>query len=272
MIMKISEFKKQIRENIVEILSEKTYAGPDAIKAAKEDTHYNKLTSTAKTDIINTLKKGGEAELEEGELDEMARTAAKLTIADKETAEAVKEKFKGKWLEKMIDIIMAAGSEGISQPEVAKMLDKVQPAINPQVRALTASGVIKLTGAAPSEPKEKEPKVKMFKPKAAALPKDDAPEDVVDTYYKADDEDMGFDDEKEPTKADISKNAGSKFSSTGDKYKALIKQMKDIADKYKAASGEEAKMYVDQLKDLTKEKKKLEAMLNPSIGDEEEEF
>jgi hypothetical protein len=193
MVMKISEFKKQIRENIVEILSEKTYAGPDAVEPAKKDPHYNKLNTATKTNIINTLKKGGEAELEEAELDEMARTAAKLTIADKETAEAIKEKFKGKWLEKMIDIIMDAGSEGISQPEVAKMLDKVQPAINPQVRALTASGVIKLTGAAPAEPKEKEPKVKAFKPKMAALAKDDTPEDVKDTYYDTDAEDVGFD-------------------------------------------------------------------------------
>ena len=262
--MKLSEFRKQIRENIIEILSE-----VDLDKTAGSAI-MSKTTPT--TDIKKITDKGIDVQLKEDELEEMARTAANLTIADKETAEAIKEKFKGKWLEQMIDIIMDAGNAGISQPEVAKMLGKVQPAINPQVRALTASGVIKLTGSAPAEPKEKEPKVKMFKPKSAALPKDDAPEDVKDTYYDADAEDIGFDDEKEPTKADISKNVGSKFSSTGDKYKALLKQMKDIADKYKAASGDEAKAYVDQLKDLTKEKKKLEAILNPSIGDEEEEF
>ena len=261
--MKLSEFKKQIRENIVDILSEAddTAAEKSAVQAQIE---AEKAKIKAAQEKIANLQKG----VNESEgLDEMARTAANLTIADKETAEAIKEKFKGKWLEQMIDIIMDAGSTGISQPEVAKMLGKVQPAINPQVRALTSSGVLKLTGAAPSEPKVKEPKVKMFKPKSAALPKDDAPEDVKDTYYDADAEDIGFDDEKEPTKADISKNVGSKFSSTGDKYKALLKQMKDIADKYKAASGDEAKAYVDQLKDLTKEKKKLEAILNPSIGD-----
>ena len=264
--MKLSEFKKQIKENIIDILSE----GPAEDAAAK--TAEAKALD-AKIKALQVQKANlSKSTLEETELDEMARTAAKLTIADKETAAAIKEKFKGKWLEKMIDIIMAAGSEGISQPEVARMLDKVQPAINPQVRALTASGVIKLTGAAPSEPKEKEPKMKAFKPKMAAIAKDETPEDVIDTYYKADAEDVGFDDEKEPSKADISKNAGSKFTSTQDKYKALIKQMKDVASKYKAASGDEAKTYVDQLKDLTKEKKKLEAILNPSIGDEEEEF
>jgi hypothetical protein len=266
MVMKLSEFKKQIKENIIDILSE----GPAEDAAAK--TAEAKALD-AKIKALQVQKANlSKSTLEETELDEMARTAAKLTIADKETAAAIKEKFKGKWLEKMIDIIMAAGSEGISQPEVARMLDKVQPAINPQVRALTASGVIKLTGAAPSEPKEKEPKMKAFKPKMAAIAKDETPEDVIDTYYKADAEDVGFDDEKEPSKADISKNAGSKFTSTQDKYKALIKQMKDVASKYKAASGDEAKTYVDQLKDLTKEKKKLEAILNPSIGDEEEEF
>jgi DNA-binding Lrp family transcriptional regulator len=266
--MKLSEFKKQIKENIVDILSEaEDTASEKAANTAQINAEKAKIK--ASQEKISNLQKG----VNESEgLDEMARTAAKLTIADKETAAAIKEKFKGKWLEKMIDIIMAAGSEGISQPEVARMLDKVQPAINPQVRALTASGVIKLTGAAPSEPKEKEPKMKAFKPKMAAIAKDETPEDVIDTYYKADAEDVGFDDEKEPSKADISKNAGSKFTSTQDKYKALIKQMKDVASKYKAASGDEAKTYVDQLKDLTKEKKKLEAILNPSIGDEEEEF
>jgi DNA-binding Lrp family transcriptional regulator len=265
--MKLSEFKKQIKENIVDILSET----PQSVALDAERKALLAKKKAIDSELAN-LGKTNQATLEEAELDEMARTAAKLTIADKATAEAIKEKFKGKWLEKMIDIIMDAGSEGISQPEVAKMLDKVQPAINPQVRALTASGVIKLTGAAPSEPKEKEPKMKAFKPKMAAIAKDETPEDVIDTYYKADAEDVGFDDEKEPSKADISKNAGSKFSSTGDKYKALIKQMKDVASKYKAASGDEAKMYVDQLKDLTKEKKKLEAILNPSMDDEDEEF
>jgi hypothetical protein len=267
--MKLSEFKKQIRKNIVDILSE----GPaeDAAAKAAEMKAIDAKMKALQTQKANLSKPQTQTTLEEAGLDEMARTAANLTIADKATAEAIKEKFKGKWLEQMIDIIMDAGITGISQPEVAKMLGKVQPAINPQVRALTASGILKLTGAAPVEPVEKEPKEKMFKPKAAALPKDDAPEDVKDTYYDTDAEDIGFDDEKEPSKADISKNVGSKFSSTGDKYKALLKQMKDIAAKYKSASGEEAKMFVDQLKDLTKEKKKLEAILNPSIGDEDED-
>jgi hypothetical protein len=264
--MKISEFKKQIRENIIDILSE----GPaeDAAAKAAEGKAIDAKIKALQVQKANLSK----STLEEVELDEMARTAANLTIADKEMAEAIKTKFKGKWLEQMIDIIMDAGNTGISQPEVAKMLGKVQPAINPQVRALTASGVLRLTGSAPAEPKEKEPKVKMFKPKSAALPKDDAPEDVKDTYYDTDAEDVGFDDEKEPSKADISKNVGSKFASTGNEYKALVKQMKDVAAKYKSASGEEAKMFVDQLKDLTKEKKRLEAILNPSISDEDEEF
>jgi DNA-binding Lrp family transcriptional regulator len=186
--MKLSEFKKQIRKNIIDILSE----GPAEDTAAKD---AEKKAIDAKLKALQAQKASlskpqSDPTLEEAELAEMARTAANLTIADKETAASIKEKFKGKWLEKMIDIIMDAGAEGISQPEVAKMLGKVQPAINPQVRALTASGILKLTGAAPSEPKEKEPKEKMFKPKSAALPKDDAPEDVKDTYYDVDADDV----------------------------------------------------------------------------------
>jgi hypothetical protein len=279
--MKLSEFKKQIRKNIIDILSE----GPAEDTAAKDaekkaiDAKLKALqaqkASLSKPQSDPTLE---EAEVEEGrQLD----TGKMVSVADKEALEMFREKAKQKadripkfgWLVKMVDMIIDAGNNGTTEKKLADDLKKAgQSAINPVIRKLLELGAVKRTGTAPSEPKEKEPKEKMFKPKSAALPKDDAPEDVKDTYYNVDADDIGFDDEKEPSKADISKNAGSKFSSTGDKYKALLKQMKDIADKYKAASGEEAKAYVDQLKDLTKEKKKLEAILNPSIGDEDEEF
>ena len=42
-------------------------------------------------------------------------------------------------------------------------------------------------------------------------------------------------------------------------------------NKYKSAEGVEKQKYVDQLKGLTKLKKELEAMINPSMDDEEED-
>jgi hypothetical protein len=47
--------------------------------------------------------------------------------------------------------------------------------------------------------------------------------------------------------------------------------MKSVVNKYKSAEGNEKQKYVEQLKNLTKLKKELEAMVNPSIDDEEED-
>ena len=276
--MKLSEFKKQIREHIVDILSEgpmEDTAAKDAEKKAIEAKMKALLAQKA-----SLSKPQADPPLEEDALDEMGRqvgSAGTVSIVDREALEVLKasKKYAGKKGERIINVIIKADSENknLTKKQIAIAAGyKDQPDVNPIINLFKDYGVLRIEGAAPSEPKEKEPKVKMVKPKALAIPKDETPEDVKDTYYDADAEDIGFDDEKEPTKADISKNVGSKFSSTGDKYKALLKQMKDIADKYKAASGDEAKAYVDQLKDLTKEKKKLEAILNPSISDEEEEF
>jgi len=267
--MKLSEFKKQIKENIVDILSET----PQSVALDAERKALLAKKKAIDSELAN-LGKTNQATLEEAELDEMSRPAGTVSIIDKAMANDVRTNFKGK-TGKILDFLMNYEGEPLTKKLLAKELgygDNNQQAINQIIDLLSKAKILAITGAAPAEPKEKEPKVKAFKPKMAALAKDDTPEDVIDTYYKADAEDVGFDDEKEPSKADISKNVGSKFASTGDKYKALIKQMKDVASKYKAASGDEAKMYVDQLKDLTKEKKKLEAILNPSMDDEDEEF
>ncbi len=45
--------------------------------------------------------------------------------------------------------------------------------------------------------------------------------------------------------------------------------MKSVLNQYKSAEGTEKQKYVDQLKGLTKLKKELEAMINPSMDDED---
>ena len=75
-------------------------------------------------------------------------------------------------------------------------------------------------------------------------------------------------DDEEPTAKDIAANAS--IARLQSKYGEVIKQMKSVVNKYKSAEGTEKQKYVDQLKDLTKLKKELEAMINPSIDDEDE--
>ena len=76
-------------------------------------------------------------------------------------------------------------------------------------------------------------------------------------------------EEKEPSKSDIAANASvAKLQS---KYSEVVKQMKSVVNKYKSAEGTEKQKYVDQLKGLTKLKKEIEAMINPSMDDEEQD-
>ena len=73
----------------------------------------------------------------------------------------------------------------------------------------------------------------------------------------------------EPTAKDIAANAS--IAKLQSKYGEVVKQMKSVVSKYKSAEGIEKQKYVDQLKDLTKLKKEIEAMINPSMDDEDEE-
>lgn len=81
--------------------------------------------------------------------------------------------------------------------------------------------------------------------------------------FESDDEDV------EPTASDIAAN--NSFAKLQSKYNEVMKTMKSVVNKYKSAEGNEKQKYVEQLKNLTKLKKELEAMINPSIDDEEED-
>lgn len=256
--MKISELKSEIKNYIYEILSEEVNEGqiiygPDsaskanAIKQLKNNQTYKRSTGKNKTDIENSIKQdtdGGIIDIPEAKetLDE-ARPSSALVIGDIEKANAVKDQYKGKWIEKMIDLIIDAGESGIGQSAVAAQLGKVQQAINPQVRALTAAGVFSTVGGAPapSAPKEKVAKEKIAKVKPS---KDEEETDIEDTYYKADAEDVGFDDEKEPSKKDIEKEkiaTVSKFKIPQEKFEDFKLKLKTVVDKIKSMPGGDEK-------------------------------
>ena len=82
-----------------------------------------------------------------------------------------------------------------------------------------------------------------------------------------DDDEYDFED-KEPSKSDIVINTST--TKLQSKYNEVVKQMKSVLNKYKKSEGSEKNKYVDQLKNLTKIKKEIEAMINPSIDDEED--
>jgi hypothetical protein len=74
----------------------------------------------------------------------------------------------------------------------------------------------------------------------------------------------------EPSSTDIDNNLSVvKLKS---KHEGVVKMMKAIANKWKNADGPEKDKFFTQLKDLTKIKKELEALMNPSMEDDDEEF
>jgi hypothetical protein len=77
-------------------------------------------------------------------------------------------------------------------------------------------------------------------------------------------------DDIEPSASDIDNNLSViKLKS---KHEGVVKLMKSIANKWKNADGPEKDKFFAQLKDLTKIKKELEALMNPSMEDDDEEF
>ena len=102
------------------------------------------------------------------------------------------------------------------------------------------------------------------------MPKASNPADIkkltaqgVDIELK--EEDM---DDIEPTAKDIAAN--SSIAKLQSKYSEVVKQMKAVVNKYKSAEGAEKDKYVTQLKNLTKLKKEIEAMINPTADEEED--
>ena len=137
--MKLSELKKEIKEYIVEILSEEdmnegTYVGAGAVADIQKDPNFSKIKD--KTTAINALKAGESVTLEE-EDDEKEPTKAELEKEKVKTVSKFKipndqfEDFKSKLktlvtkvkgMEKGIekDKKMAALKQFIKKPELVK--------------------------------------------------------------------------------------------------------------------------------------------------------
>jgi len=86
--------------------------------------------------------------------------------------------------------------------------------------------------------------------------------EVKDDYYKVEDEDG--DRDKEPSKADLKKDAKATkgIAKAKDELAILTREMKSLAKKYKEAEGAAKEKIVADLKEKTKLKKELEAILD----------
>ena len=86
--------------------------------------------------------------------------------------------------------------------------------------------------------------------------------EVKDDWYKSNDEDG--DKDKEPSKSELKKDAKATkgMAKAKDELAKLTKEMKTLAKKYKEAKGADKDKIVADLKEKTKLKKELEAILD----------
>ena len=92
--------------------------------------------------------------------------------------------------------------------------------------------------------------------------KDEDDVEVEDNWYKSNDEDG--DKDKEPSKSELKKDAKATkgVAKAKDELAVLTREMKALAKKYKEAKGADKDKIVADLKEKTKLKKELEAILD----------
>jgi hypothetical protein len=100
------------------------------------------------------------------------------------------------------------------------------------------------------------------KPVTIAEKDEDEDVEVKDDWYKSKDEDG--DKDKEPSKSDLKKDAKATkgIAKAKDELAVLTREMKSLARKYKEAEGAAKEKIVADLKEKTKLKKELEAILD----------
>lgn len=172
-----------IREEIINELTETTFAGKGAIEKIKQDPKFNTLKSDAKSNAISDLTKGGDVELEESDINEMSRIAKKIYADDSEKIKMAKEVYGGSNVEKIIDLIIEAGEEGLTQEELAAKLNISEPRLlNSDINLLVKAGAFKKSENKPVKPTKASPEADLA---SVGIPKvTDNPETDEDEFIE----------------------------------------------------------------------------------------
>jgi len=203
--MKRKDLYQYIRQEIINELSETTYAGKDSVQKIQKDPKFNTLKSDAKANAISDLKAGGDVELEE-----MARTPNNIKLGDPAKIALARKLYAGTWKEDLLNVVEKAGEEGISQLELAKAVGKSsQPAINPSVNeflkigafALVKSSISPTVEPTPIEEPELELEPEIEPEKVEPADEDEEDVEVKDDWEKSEEEEEPA--EEEPKTADI---------------------------------------------------------------------
>ena len=212
--MKSKELRKIIREAITDVLSETTYAGKGATDDVKKDPNFNSLAQDAKNNVIKDLTKGGSVELEETDIDEMARIPKgyKLTNDNVDTSGFTKT-ISGTSLADVIEYFKA--NPGADKKSLQSQFNFARPQIaNAIVNGLMDAGVLIKLGAGGEE----EPAGTQAQAPAATDAEDmfvGGSENPLAMYFDGEPNDDGSED-FEPEAGEIEKAAPVNISNVSD--------------------------------------------------------
>jgi hypothetical protein len=228
--MKKSEFKKQIKEEIISILKEQTVVDkttkPESLKGKDPQTVKTAIETAKKTNKPVTIAEEDGNELEVGDI---VTIPMSLTI-DPYNKRGEEGKILIRSSDGMVVVIeFNDGSLGLYDPDI--FMDSLDEGRG--------------------RPKKSESKKE----------DDEDEEDVKDDWEKPEADEDG-DKDKEPSKAELAKMKKDSVATISNKLQKIVKQMKDKVEEYKTAEGDKKEAIKDELKELTKEKKKLENQLS----------
>jgi hypothetical protein len=204
--MKRKDLYNYVRTEIINELSEATYAGKDAADDMQKDPKFNSLNADAKTKAKAELGKGGSVTI-----GEMARKGSNIKAGT--NFAAIKNAYAGSIIERILNKIEEAGDAGITSKEIMAAVGiKASSQLNPIMRELMELGAI--SGPAPkeaeAEPEEITPEDDLTNlgiPKVTDNPEDKEVDDDEliavedDEYYKPEEEEDST--EEEPKALDI---------------------------------------------------------------------
>jgi hypothetical protein len=201
--MKRKDLYNYVREEIINELSEATYAGKDATNDMEKDPKFGSLNTDAKIKAKAELGKGGSVTI-----GELARKGSSIKAG--ENFAAIKSAYAGSIIERILNKIEEAGDAGVTPKEIMVAVGIKAPSqLNPIMRELMELGAI--SGPPPreeAEPEEITPEDDLANigiPKVTDNPEDKEVDDdelvaADDEYYKPEEEDST---EEEPKAIDI---------------------------------------------------------------------
>jgi len=241
--MKKTRLLEIIQEEIALALKETTYAGKTSIPQLKKDPKYNSLSGDGKLNATKELTTGGTVELEEDQLDEMAKITGRLEAAIKKVLSANAD-LEGLSLKKAIK----ADAEVEDALEGDTMYDNQ---LNKFIALVRGNREVGQRGRKADPNKVKvEPKAKAEKAKAEPKAEKVSTKDMDDEDKEAS-KNIGSDATAKELGKTAPKDKIEKFN-LGLKFIKKYKDDKPKVDAYLKKAKEEYKFSTAMLKDLKK--------------------